>query len=172
MWTTTDLVGFEVGAALKNAYTLGVGLASGMLEKAAGSDPANACMHNTAAAIFAQGCTEIERLLRVAGASPFFAYGLPGAGDLYVTSAGGRAVRFGSLLGAGRSYAEARQIMAEETLESVEIIRAMDCALPRMFERGLLKPDEMPLIRALIGIVVHGQPADVPFDAFFGNLRS
>jgi glycerol-3-phosphate dehydrogenase (NAD(P)+) len=171
VWTTTDLVGLEVGAALKNAYTLGVGLAGGLLEKTGGSDAANAWMHNAAAAIFAQGCTEIERLLRVAGASAFFAYGLPGAGDLYVTSAGGRTVRLGSLLGAGRSYTEARQIMAGETLESVEIIRAMDCALPKMFERGLLKPDELPLMRALIGVVVYGRPADLPFDAFFRNMR-
>lgn len=171
VWTTTDLVGLEVGAALKNAYTLGVGLAKGMLEKAGGSDVADACMHNIAAAIFSQGCTEIERLLRVAGASAFFAYGLPGAGDLYVTSAGGRTVRFGSLLGAGHSYAQARQIMAGETLESVEVIRAMDRALPKMFELGSLKPHELPLMRALIDIVVHDRAVDLPFDAFFGNMH-
>jgi glycerol-3-phosphate dehydrogenase (NAD(P)+) len=169
VWTTTDLVGLEYSAALKNAYTLGVGLALGMLEKSGGPDCAGAGMHNTAAAIFAQGCTEIERLLSVAGVSTAFAYGLPGAGDLYVTSVGGRTVRLGTLLGAGHSFVEARQIMAGETLESVEIIRAMDGALPKLFERGVLSPDDLPLMRTLIDVVVHGKPVDLPFNEFFGT---
>jgi glycerol-3-phosphate dehydrogenase (NAD(P)+) len=169
--TTTDLAGLEYSAALKNAYALGVGLALGMLEKSGGPDSASAFMHNAVAAVFAQGCAEIERLLRAAGRSPSFAYGLPGAGDLYVTSVGGRTVRFGSLLGLGHTFANARQIMADETLESIEIIRAMSCALPKMFECGLVRPDELPLMRALIDVVVYDKPADLPFDAFFGNMR-
>jgi glycerol-3-phosphate dehydrogenase (NAD(P)+) len=170
IWTTTDQVGLEVSAALKNAYTLGVGLANGMIEKAGGADSAGARMYNAAAALFAQGCTEMERLLRVIGGSTYWAYGLPVAGDLYVTSVGGRTVRLGSLLGAGNSYAQARQIMIGETLESVEIIRAMNTALPKLFAQGV-KPDELPLMRALIDIVVHGKSVNLPFDAFFGNLR-
>jgi glycerol-3-phosphate dehydrogenase (NAD(P)+) len=171
VWTTTDLAGLEYSAALKNAYTLGVGLAFGLLEKSGGPDAANAFMHNTAAAIFAQGCTEIERLLRAAGASTSWAYSLPVAGDLYVTSVGGRTVRLGTLLGQGYAYAQARQMMSGETLESAEIVRAMSVALPKIFERGMLQPDEVPLMRALIDIVVHSKLVDLPFDAFFGNMR-
>jgi len=171
IWTTTDLAGLEYSAALKNAYTLGVGLAFGMLEKSGGADSANAFMHNTAAAIFAQGCTEIERLLRAAGGSTAWAYGLPVAGDLYVTSAGGRTMRLGTLLGKGHTYTEARQIMAGETLESVEIVHAMSVALPKMSERGALQPDDLPLMGALIDTVVYGKPVNLPFDKFFGNLR-
>ena len=171
VWPTTDLAGLEYSAALKNAYTLGVGLAFGMLEKAGGPDSANAFMHNTAAAIFAQGCTEIERLLRAAGASTFWAYSLPVAGDLYVTSVGGRTMRLGTLLGKGHPYKEAREIMAGETLESAEIVRAMSVALPKIFERGALQPDDLPLMGALIDTVVYGKPVNLPFDKFFGNLR-
>lgn len=170
VWTTTDLAGLEYSAALKNAYTVGVGLAFGLLEKSGGPDGANAFMHNTAAALFAEGCTEIEKLLRAAGASPHWAHSLPVAGDLYVTSAGGRTIRLGTLLGKGHSYVQAREIMAGETLESVEIIRAMNIALVKMFERGTLMPNDLPLLRALIDIVVHGKPVDLPFDQFFGHL--
>ena len=171
VWTTTDLVGLEYSAALKNAYTLGIGLAFVMLERSGGPDTANAFMHNTAAAIFAQGCTEIEQLLRAADASTFWAYGLPVAGDLYVTAAGGRTMRLGTLLGKGHTYAQARAMMAGETLESVEIVRAMSLALPKMFERGAIHPDDLPLLRALIDIIVYGKPVDLPFDRFFRNLR-
>jgi len=171
VWPTTELVGLEYGVALKNAYALAVGLASGILEKQGGPDFANAHMHNTAAAIFAQGCTEIERLLRAAGAPSSFAYGLPGAGDLYVTSAGGRTVRLGALMGKGHAYDQAREIMAGETLEAVEIIRAMSRALPKMIQRHESSPEELPLMRALIDSVVYGKPVDIPFDSFWNNLR-
>jgi glycerol-3-phosphate dehydrogenase (NAD(P)+) len=169
IWTTTDLAGLEYSAALKNAYTLGVGLAAGLLQRAGGADAAGAYMHNMAAAIFAQGCTEIERILAIVGATRAFAYGLPGAGDLYVTSVGGRTVRLGQLLGAGHSYAEARKIMAGETLESAETIHMMDLVVPKLTERNILRPDELPLMRTLIDILVHGRPASLPFDRFFGG---
>jgi glycerol-3-phosphate dehydrogenase (NAD(P)+) len=170
VWTTTDLVGLEFCAALKNAYTLGVGMALGVLEKSGGVDAAGAHMHNLAAALFGQACTEIERMLRLAGGTPSLAYGLPGAGDLYVTCMGGRTVRLGTLLGKGHSMAEAREIMAGVTLESAEIVRVMGQALPRLVAGGRLRPEELPLMRTLIDVVVHGQPVSIPTDAFFGGV--
>ena len=169
IWTTMDLVGLEYSAALKNAYTLGVGLAAGMLESQGGADAAGAHMHNLAAALFGQSCIEIEKLLALAGATRSFAYGLPGAGDLFVTFQGGRTVRLGRLLGLGHTFAEAREIMAGETLESVEIIRAMARALPFMTRQGKLGPDELPFLRTLIAIVVGGEPVTLPLEKFFGE---
>jgi glycerol-3-phosphate dehydrogenase (NAD(P)+) len=172
IWTTTDLVGLEYCAALKNAYTLGVGMALGLLEKSGGVDAAGAHMYNLAAALFGQACTEIERLLRVAGGTPGFAYGLPGAGDLYVTCMGGRTVRLGTLLGKGHNMAEAREILAGLTLESAEIVRVMGKALPGLVRRGLLGPEELPLLRTLIDVVAHGRPVDILPDAFFGGTKT
>lgn len=171
VWTTTDLVGLEYGAALKNAFALGVGLAAGILEKTGGVDKAGAHMFNMAAAVFAEGCAEISRLLEIAGATREFAYMLPGAGDLYVTSMGGRTTRLAYLLGLGHSYTEARQMMVGETLEAAEIVRTMGQALPKMVGRGTLGSDELPLLRSLIDIVVHGQPVNIPFDKFFWTQK-
>jgi glycerol-3-phosphate dehydrogenase (NAD(P)+) len=170
VWTTTDLTGLEYCAALKNAYTLAIGLAAGILEKTGGVDAAGARMHNAAAAIFGQACTEIERMLEVAGGTRHFAYGLPGAGDLYVTCQGGRTVRLGRLLGMGHSLAEAREMMAGETLESAEIVREMGKALPGLVERGRLRPDELPMLRTLVDVLVHGRPVDLPLERFFGGV--
>jgi glycerol-3-phosphate dehydrogenase (NAD(P)+) len=171
VWTTTDLVGLEYCAALKNAYTLGVGLALGLLEKSGGVDAAGAHMHNLAAALFGQACTEIERMLRLVGGTQAFAYGLPGAGDLYVTCMGGRTVRLGTLLGKGHTMPAACEILAGLTLESAEIVRVMGQALPRLVRRGLLGPEELPLMRALVEVVVHGRPVEILPDAFFGGVR-
>jgi len=170
VWTTTDLLGLEYCAALKNAYALAVGLALGLLEKAGGVDRSGAHTHNLAAAIFAQACTEIERVLEVIGATRRFAYGLPGAGDLYVTSVGGRTVRCGTLLGQGHPMHEVRQIMAGVTLEGAEIVRVMSHGLPRLVADGRLGAQELPLLRTLIEVVVHNQPVRVAAEQFFGAL--
>lgn len=166
VWTTTDLVGLEISAALKNAFALAVGLVGGILETAGGSDSAGACMHNTAAGVFAQGCTEIERVLNLVGSTTSFASGLPGPGDLFVTSMGGRTVRLGKLLGAGYTFEEASQKMAGETLESVDIVRTMAQAIPHWQAENRLGPCELPLLRMLIEIVVEGKPVNLPLQDF------
>ncbi len=172
IWTTSDLVGLEYCAALKNAYAMGVSLAYGILQKSGGIDEANANMHNMAAALFAQSCTEINLFLKLASATEVFTFGLPGAGDLFVTIQGGRTARLGQLLGSGKSYSEARQILAGETLEAVEIIRSIDQAIPKLESTGRLNPNDLPFMRALIEIIVHGSEASIPFDKFFGGARS
>jgi glycerol-3-phosphate dehydrogenase (NAD(P)+) len=173
VWTTTDLTGLEYCAALKNAYTLAVGLAAGILERSGGVDAAGAHMHNLAAAIFGQACTEMERLLQIAGGDPWgarhFAFGLPGAADMYVTCQGGRTVRLGRLLGLGHTFTEAREMMRGETLESAEVVRELGKALPGLVERGRLGPDELPVLGTLVDILVHGRPVSVPLERFFGG---
>jgi glycerol-3-phosphate dehydrogenase (NAD(P)+) len=169
VWTTTDLVGLEYCAALKNAYTVGVSLALGFLARTGGPDAAGAHMHNLAAALFGQACTEIERILRAVGATTSFAFGLPGAGDLYVTCVGGRTVRLGTLLGQGHGIVEAREILAGLTLEGAEIIRMMGQGIPRLVAAGRIGAEELPLLRALVDVVVEGRPVTLPFDAFFGG---
>ncbi len=158
--TTTDLVGLEVCAALKNAYAIGVGLVAGWMERSGGADSAGAHMHNLAAALFAQGCAEMDSALQLMGATRACACQLPGAGDLYVTCQGGRNVRLGRLLGLGHSYAEAQRIMAGETLEGAEMVCVMGDALPKLAARGVVKPLDFPLLRALIHIIVDGVPVD------------
>ncbi len=172
IWTTTDLVGLEYCSALKNAYAMGVALAYGILKKSGDLDEAGANMHNQAAALFAQSCTEINRLLKTVSATEEFAFGLPGAGDLFVTIQGGRTARLGQLLGSGHSFGEARQIMVGETLEAVEIIRVIGQAIPKMEKEGLLKSDDLPLIQSLIDIIVNELQVSIPFDKFFGGKRS
>jgi len=175
IWPTGDLVALELCAAFKNAYTLGVGLAAGFLEQVGGVDAAGAHTYNLAAATFAQGCTEISRWLQVVGGVAssdvhVFAYGLPAPGDFYVTAQGGRTVRLGRLLGAGRTFAEARQIMAGETLEAAEIVKVMGAALPKLTARGIVGPGEFPLLRTLVDVVVRGRPLDLPLDDFFPTV--
>ncbi len=171
VWTSTDVVAVEACAALKNAYAMGVGLAVGMME-AAGPDGL-AHMYNPQAALFGQACREMSRLAGLlaggAGDGQAAVAWLPGAGDLYVTVFGGRTVRLGKLLGQGKTFAEARQIMAGETLESVEIITRVARALPRLAGRGLVDLRDLPLMLHMDRIINHGELINIPWDAFFHN---
>ena len=163
--TSTDVVGVEVCAALKNAYALGVCLGAGMMEQA-GPDGL-ALMYNPQAALFAQGCLEMRRWLKVLGGGEENATWLPGAGDLYVTIYGGRTRQLGLRLGQGQTFAEARQALAGVTLESVEIITRAARALPRLEARGLARAADFPLLLHLDAILNHGAPLDLPWDRFF-----
>jgi glycerol-3-phosphate dehydrogenase (NAD(P)+) len=167
IWPTEDIYSLEVSVALKNFFALAVGTAYGFLAKNGGIDSAGASMHNLASALFAEGTWEIAQFLKRTGGNPEFAYTLPGAGDLYVTTMGGRSVRMGRLLGEGYSFSAALEQMEGETLEAVEIIRAMSRWLASQDRQGNLSPTDFPLMRALVRTVVQGQPLELKPDQWF-----
>ena len=65
--------------------------------------------------------------------------------------------------------AEAREMLAGLTLEGAEIIRIMGRAIPRLVAQGKLGATELPLLRLLVDVVVHGRPAEILLDSFFGG---
>jgi len=170
VWTTNDIRSLELAVALKNAYALGVGVAAGMLQVAGGADPAGAYMHNLAAAFFARGCKEIHNMLAAQKANPEFAYSLPGAGDLYVTSAGGRSVTLGRLMGTGLRYDQASSQLAGETLESALVIQQIGKALPALYEMGKLHKEDFPMMNFLVDLVVNNQNPNLDLDIFFNDV--
>lgn len=76
-------------------------------------------VYNPQAALFAQSCLEMRRIVSLAGGDGALAGELPGAGDLYVTIFGGRTRRLGTLLGRGIPFTEAQKILKGVTLEAV-----------------------------------------------------
>ncbi len=100
-YASLDVVGVEIGAALKNVIAIGAGICRGL---GLGS--------NSVAALITRGLAEISRLALVMGATPRTLSGLAGLGDLVLTATGdlsrNRAV--GYKLGQGQTL---RQILAE-----------------------------------------------------------
>lgn len=167
IWTSTDIVGVEACAALKNAYTVAVGMAAGLLDLAGGPDAAGAAMHNPAAALFGASAREMTRLVTLMGGGAENVAWLPGVGDQYVTCAGGRTIRLGRLLGAGLTYTEAVHEMAGETLEGAYVIRQLAQALPGWEGRGRIGAHELPLLRMLCRVIVEDARVDIPFEKLF-----
>ena len=169
IWTTNDLQGLETAVAMKNAYATGVGIAKGVLSSSGGMDESGAYMHNLAAALFTQSCIEMQRFLELTGGNPAFAYGLPGAGDLFVTCQGGRSSLLGKLLGEGKTYQQSIKLMEGETLEAALMVMQMAKALPKLEARGILTSQQMPFMQMLIDIIVKGRPVKFLLDKFFSD---
>ena len=168
VWISTDLIGCEVSAALKNCYALGIGLAEGVLEAQGGSDSPDR-MHNYEAALFAQGAAEMQQIVVLLGGKSETVGWLPGVGDMYVTSTGGRNVRVGRLLGTGMRFDEASAELGHPTLEGAAAIREIVEALTKLTERGLVASGDFPLLRHLYGVIALDQPVDMPWSSFFGG---
>ncbi|WP_446002193.1 NAD(P)H-dependent glycerol-3-phosphate dehydrogenase [Weissella viridescens] len=97
VYTGSDMIGAEVGAALKNVIAIGAGALDGL-----GYDS------NAKAALFTRGLAEITRLGQAFGANPLTFMGLSGVGDLFVTatSVHSRNFRAGQQLGTGKTLPE------------------------------------------------------------------
>lgn len=164
---TTDVVGAEVSAALKNAYAMGIGFAAGLHERSGGK-AGSVAMHNLESATMAQSVLEMRRIVARLGGDPDTVSGLAGVGDLDVTTNGGRTGRFGRLLGLGLSRDEAIAAMEGATLECLEILAVMDAAW-RGGALGAVDERELPLLRHLADVALRGAPVDLPLDRFFAG---
>lgn len=153
--TSTDSIGVETCAAMKNAYAMGVNLAAGEQELKGPDGLAN--RFNPQAALFAQSLIEMHKIVEWMGGDGSHVFGLPGAGDLYVTVFAGRTARLGRLLGQGLTFAEARQALAGETLEAVEIINSAARAITVLAAAGKVNWDDFPLLRHM-----HNRLQDIP----------
>ncbi len=153
---SSDVTGVEICAAFKNFFALGVGWAAGHFEQ---TDPVanNAKMFNLAAGLFTQSVRELQVLSVALGGTSKSAEGLPGVGDLYVTSLAGRNSRMGRLLGLGHSYTDAKvHHMPGDTVEGAELALAVGPTLEAMWADGRLNPQAMPLARAIVDAICHG----------------
>ena len=167
-WTNTDFVGVEVCAATKNCYAFGAGFMSGVLDamgEAAGDRYVN---FNYGAAVFGQASIEMIEFMGLLGGDPTTPLGLPGIGDCFVTSMGGRNVKCGRLVGSGLTFSEARAQMPGVTLEGAAAIAVIGKAMVRLTERGVVAPDRFPMLRHLYEVVGLDRAVDVPFKSFFG----
>lgn len=98
VYTSNDVLGIEIGGALKNVIALAAGMGDGL-----------GYGDNVKAALITRGITEISRLAIKMGAKFETLYGLPGIGDLIVTcdSMHSRNRRAGILIGQGKTMEEA-----------------------------------------------------------------
>jgi glycerol-3-phosphate dehydrogenase (NAD(P)+) len=139
-YTNTDVIGCELGGAVKNVIGLAAGIADGM-----------GLGDNTKASLITRGLAETTRLGIALGADPYTFSGLAGLGDLVATCASplSRNHRFGRLLGTGRTVAEAQA----EVRQTTEGVKSCESVLELARRHGA----EMPLVETVVAVVHEGR---------------
>jgi glycerol-3-phosphate dehydrogenase (NAD(P)+) len=143
VYTHDDVIGVELGGALKNVMALATGILEGL-----------GLGFNSRAALITRGLAEMTRLGVAIGAQPATFAGLAGLGDLVLTCTGAlsRNRSLGEEIGRGRTLEDAlsgRETVAEGVLNTVSA-RALA-------ERAGV---EMPIVNAMHCILFEGTPVD------------
>lgn len=140
VYTSTDVIGVELGGALKNIIALGAGISDGL-----------GFGDNAKAALITRGLAEITRLGAAMGANPLTFLGLCGVGDLIVTSTSkhSRNWRAGYALGKGKELEEVLKDMGMV----VEGVRTTKAAYQLSQKHGV----EMPITEGLYRVLFNGE---------------
>ncbi|MFH0733107.1 MAG: NAD(P)H-dependent glycerol-3-phosphate dehydrogenase [bacterium] len=156
VYSSTDIIGVELGGAVKNVIAIGAGIIDG----AKFGD-------NTKAAIMTRGTAEITRLGRFMGAQAETFSGLSGMGDLIVTcmSLHSRNRYVGEQLGKGKKLAEVLKSM-EMVAEGVETCRSVH-------ELAAMNGCETPIVSAVYSILFEDKdPVKATYDLMTRNMKT
>lgn len=135
-YTSTDVIGCELGGAVKNVIALAVGIAAGM-----------GLGDNAAAVLITRGLAETTRLAVRMGARPATPAGLSGMGDLVATCSSplSRNRTFGAHLGQGMTVAEA----TAATRQTTEGVKSATAILDLARVHGV----EMPITEVMAALL-------------------
>ncbi|MEV6011219.1 NAD(P)H-dependent glycerol-3-phosphate dehydrogenase [Streptomyces sp. NPDC051976] len=140
-YTNTDVVGCELGGAVKNVIGLAVGIADGM-----------GLGDNTKASLITRGLAETTRLGLAMGADAHTFAGLAGMGDLVATCSSplSRNHTFGINLGRGMTLAETIAV----TSQTAEGVKSCESVADLARRHGV----DMPITDTVVDIVHNGKP--------------
>ncbi|MEQ9143039.1 MAG: NAD(P)H-dependent glycerol-3-phosphate dehydrogenase [Parvibaculaceae bacterium] len=152
VYTNNDLVGCELGGALKNIIAIAVGMGDGL---GAGD--------NTRAAVITRGLAELTRLGVALGGRPETFAGLAGMGDLVATctSPQSRNRHVGERLGKGQSL--------EQIIDEMHMVAEGVKSAPVVMKMAEENKVRMPIAEEVFNVVQHGSTAQ---RAFRGLLRT
>jgi glycerol-3-phosphate dehydrogenase (NAD(P)+) len=155
VYTNLDVVGVEIGGALKNIIALAAGITDGL-----------GYGDNAKAALITRGLAEIARLGVAMGASPLTFAGLTGIGDLIVTctSVHSRNWRAGNLLGKGQSLDEVLENMGMV----VEGVRTTKAAYQLANKMNV----SMPITNALYDVLFNNKNPKEAVDSLMARGRT
>jgi glycerol-3-phosphate dehydrogenase (NAD(P)+) len=164
VYTNEDVVGVELGGALKNVIAIAAGVCDGL-----------GIGHNSIAALITRGLAEITRLVVAAGGRHTTMSGLAGLGDLVLTCTGGlsRNRSVGVELGRGRKLPEIiagmHGMVAEgvfTTHAAVELARALRVEMPIAEQMHAILHDGKAPAEAIHDLMSRSVKSEVAFPTF------
>ena len=156
--SSSDVIGVEVCAAIKNIFSMIIGAAPG-LNKIKNKDN---LFLNTSAALVKQSIYEMEVFTEFLKGKKETVKGLAGLGDLYVSAAGGRNSKMGSFIGEGIIYSEAKKTkMPNVTIEGAELIFEIGKKVKEDFNKK-----KLPLMISLIDAILEDKILKINWENF------
>ena len=156
--SSSDVVGVEVCAAIKNIFSMIIGAAPG-LNKIKNKDN---LFLNTSAALVKQSIYEMEVFTEFLKGKKETVKGLAGLGDLYVSAAGGRNSKMGSFIGEGIIYSDAKKTkMPNVTIEGAELIFEIGKKVKEDFNE-----EKLPLMISLIDAILEDKILKINWENF------
>lgn len=156
VYTSTDVVGVELGGAIKNILALSIGMLTGL-----------GFGDNSKAALMTRGVHEMNKFAASFGADPVTINGLAGIGDLIVTATSmhSRNNRAGILLGAGKSL--------EEVVDEIKMVVEGIPTTRAVYEKAKEKEVDLPITTEIYQVLFEGKSPDESVNALMGrNLKS
>ena len=159
---SSDVIGVEVSAAIKNIYSMAVGAAKGLCNNKISEEKKEQNYLNTASALFNQSIKEMEIFVSHLKGQKGTVTSLAGLGDLHVSSGGGRNSKMGTYLGDGLIYSEAKKTkMSKVTVEGAELIKEIGAKVKEEFSS-----DKLPIMMAMIESILDDKKLSINWEKF------
>jgi glycerol-3-phosphate dehydrogenase (NAD(P)+) len=155
VYTSTDIVGVQMGGVVKNVIAIAAGISDGL-----------GLGQNARAALITRGLAEMTRLATRMGADPLTLAGLPGLGDLVLTCAGdlSRNRQVGLQIAAGKNLREVTSL-THGVAEGIRNTRSLHSLSRRLAV-------EMPIVEQMFAVLYGGKkPAEAVRDLMQRSLK-
>ncbi|MDR0139814.1 NAD(P)H-dependent glycerol-3-phosphate dehydrogenase [Metabacillus idriensis] len=155
VYTNPDVIGVEIGGALKNIIALAAGITDGL-----------GYGDNAKAALITRGLAEIARLGSIMGGNPLTFSGLTGIGDLIVTctSVHSRNWRAGNLLGKGQKL--------EDVLENMGMVVEGVRTTKAAYQLAQKYDVKMPITEALYDVLFNDKEVKDAVDSLMARVKT
>jgi len=160
--TSTDVVGVETCAAIKNIFSMAIGASEGLCIQNALKSVSKNNFLNTAAALLQQSIYEMIIFTEKVKGKKETVIGPAGIGDLYVSADGGRNSKMGYYLGQGMSFIDAKKNeMKNDTVEGADLIMEIGSKVKNDYNSK-----ELPLMISMIDAINDSKPLTVEWKNF------
>lgn len=160
--TSTDVVGVEICAAIKNIFSMAIGASKGLCAENTSTKIREENYLNTAASLIQESIYEMIYFTEKLNGKKETVIGLAGLGDLYVSADGGRNSKMGEYLGLGMTYKEAKATkMLNETVEGAQLIFEIGSKIIKDYDAKTL-----PLMTAMINTILEEKPLSIDWKKF------
>ena len=162
VFTSDDVVGIEVCAAIKNIFAMAVGASQSLCSPNSSKKTKDKNYLNTAAALIQESINEMIIFTEKLKGKRETVIGLAGIGDVYVSADGGRNSKMGEYLGIGMSFKEAKKTkMPNITVEGADLALEIGTKVKNDFN-----DKELPLMISVINTICNDKPLNVEWKYF------